>query len=103
MTIFGFLAGARVFLFPAGFALAMILIVGSIIYEELGTQRKYREEYGEVWQAQYEKDHGPLSHVRTKLLIGPAGALLTIVITVMIYRQMMPEGRIQPSRRKRRR
>jgi hypothetical protein len=74
------------------FALVLLIIFGICgiidwVYNELSLEHRYRLRYGAVWQMEFEKDHGSLSHAHMQLVICTTSILAVVAILAWFCRQ----------------
>jgi hypothetical protein len=69
-----------IFTFGIG-AIGAVVVVCDEIYEEIALELRCQHEYGAGWQAEFERYHGSLSHVHTK--IGVASLCMVALATVL--------------------
>ena len=102
MTGYGFFSALRFLIFLGGLVVAALVGLSIFIYNQISREVIYRRQFGDNWEAEYEKYFGPVSQAHVKIGLCVFGIAAVIALAIWIYRLTQSDPYKSGSKRKHR-
>jgi hypothetical protein len=83
----------------AAIVLAALLVGSQAVYREIAREASCRSQWGNGWEAEYEKEYGSLTDARSKIAVSALGLTAICCLVVKAGREVQSGNRSRPPHR----